>query len=328
MPPLNRLASDEQILCTPSRRDGICTGIEEDVCISVCQQIQTAGVLLRLPQAAMATAQVLFRRFWYVSSMRDFDAHDTGMGALFLAAKLVEVPLRMHDLLLVYDYLDQRAHYYAQHSNNTQIPPFTYKPADYYSPRFYDARDASILAEMQILKRLGFYVQVELPYAYMINYMQAMGVLDTKLTPTHTKARVSAVQIAWNYLTDALQTPVYCLFPAHTIACAAIYLLTLKNVMHEPLALPLEPQPWWMLFDVTRAELRAISAHIMRLYDARGPSARVRDERGGCVEIATRAGIYKWLNMPATTQPSAAAAQSDDLRANDAALSEGTKHGR
>lgn len=37
-----------------------------------CQLIQSAGVLLRLPQVAMATAQVLFQRFWYVTSMKHF----------------------------------------------------------------------------------------------------------------------------------------------------------------------------------------------------------------------------------------------------------------
>lgn len=237
---LNRLASDEQVQSTPSRRDGVSAETEDATCMTTCQHIQQAGVILQLPQSAMATAQVLFRRFWFVASMKRFDARTVGVSALLLATKLVEVPLHFRELLLVFGHLVGR-------------------PAE-------DIRDAVLTAEMQVLKRLGFHVHVELPYALMINYLQTMGMLHATIASKQAPTRVKCVQVAWNYLSDALQTPVYCLFPVHTIACASIYLLTLENAWYQALALPLEPRPWWELFDTTRPELRAVGSHIMRLY--------------------------------------------------------------
>ena len=195
---LNPLASDELVQCTPSRLDGVPVETEDAICVLACRRIQQAGAILGLPQAAMATAQVLFRRFWFVASIKRFDVRTVSEGTLLLACKLVEVALSFREMLLVFDYL--------------------------YGRRADDARDAVLTAEMQVLKRLGFHVHVELPYALMINYLQTMGILHATIASKHAPIRVKCVQVAWNYLSDALQTPVYCLFPVHTIACSSIYL--------------------------------------------------------------------------------------------------------
>lgn len=69
---LNPLASAAQASHSPSRADGIPRALEDELRVWGCRLIQDAGTLLRLPQAAMASAQLLFQRFWYVSSFRDF----------------------------------------------------------------------------------------------------------------------------------------------------------------------------------------------------------------------------------------------------------------
>jgi hypothetical protein len=63
--------------------------------------------------------------------------------------------------------------------------------------------------------------------------------------------------------------------------------------------LPLEPEPWWTLFDVTREELRVICSHIMRLYDTDhgGLAARVRDEWGGMSEFCEKSAVRDWLSL-------------------------------
>jgi hypothetical protein len=187
----------------------------------------------------MATAQVLFQRFWLVTSMKQFGikvSHnledelkqsssskykDVGMGALFLASKLEESPVRLRDLINVYDYLIQRALHCsrhnpgprsqqlekAKHSNHhfsptkrpkleqqQDIPPFDYIPQAYFSQTFYDTKDSLVISEMQILKRLGFQVQVNLPYATMVNYLQLLGL---------TKSNLGIAQRAWSILNDA-----------------------------------------------------------------------------------------------------------------------------
>ncbi|GAW06269.1 cyclin-like protein [Lentinula edodes] len=66
------LASLSQIEKTPSRADGIPEDLEEDLRAYGCKLIHEAGILLKQKQVAVATAQILFQRFWYVSSMKTF----------------------------------------------------------------------------------------------------------------------------------------------------------------------------------------------------------------------------------------------------------------
>jgi hypothetical protein len=74
------------------------------------------------------------------------------------------------------------------------VPPFVYTPQAYFSQTFYDTKDALVISEMQILKRLGFQVQVNLPYATMVNYLQLLGL---------TKSGLGVAQRAWSILNDA-----------------------------------------------------------------------------------------------------------------------------
>jgi hypothetical protein len=109
------------------------------------------------------------------------------MGALYLASKLEECPLRMRDVINVYDVLIQRS----QHSSSPH--DFKHEPMSYFSQSYYDMKDILIIAEMQLLKRLGFDVHVTLPYGTLVNYMRVLNLLeDTK-----------ACQMAWGYLNDA-----------------------------------------------------------------------------------------------------------------------------
>ncbi|KAI9258491.1 Fanconi anemia protein FancD2 nuclease-domain-containing protein [Sporodiniella umbellata] len=68
----NPLASLEQLETTISRKSGISEDLEEDLRNFGAELIQSAGILLKLPQVAMATAQVLFQRFFYMASLKDY----------------------------------------------------------------------------------------------------------------------------------------------------------------------------------------------------------------------------------------------------------------
>jgi len=111
------------------------------------------------------------------------------MGALYLASKLEECPLRMRDLINVYDLLLQQA----THSLTKSGQDFHYHPMSYFGSTFYDLKDALVVAEMQILKRLGFNVHVVLPYGTLINYLRVLGLTS----------REDACSRAWGYLNDA-----------------------------------------------------------------------------------------------------------------------------
>ena len=68
----NCIVPKDRLLNTPSRKLGMSHELEVDLRITGCEYIQTAGLLLQLPQVAMATAQVLFQRFYYAKSFTEF----------------------------------------------------------------------------------------------------------------------------------------------------------------------------------------------------------------------------------------------------------------
>ncbi|KAF8321101.1 cyclin-like protein [Clavulina sp. PMI_390] len=274
------LASLDQIKETPSGADGIPWALEEDLRAYGCKLIQQAGILLKQKQVAMATAQVLFQRFWYVTSMKQFGIGDMGMGALYLASKLEECPIRIRDLINVYDLLLGRARHSIAHgtyspSKADDGPSYHYSPMQYYSQEFYDAKDAMVVAEMQILKRLGFNVHVQLPYGTMVNYLQVLGLANDEKVP----------QTCWDYLNDALQTPVYALYPFPTLACASILLSTRDNDISLP-------DDWEELFDANMDDMLSVCGYIMRLYRERSDDDIARWIR---LSVGGKKAVRKWL---------------------------------
>jgi hypothetical protein len=116
------------------------------------------------------------------------------MGALYLASKLEECPIRMRDLINVYDLLSQRASHAATSLRPDSEPDtaFDYTPMSYFGNTFYDLKDTLVVAEMQLLKRLGFHVDVVLPYGALVNYMQLLNLANSDDT----------CACAWGYLND------------------------------------------------------------------------------------------------------------------------------
>lgn len=199
------------------------------------------------------------------------------MGALYLASKLEECPLRMRDLINVYDLLLQRAAYTATSESRTTEKEFKYSPMSYFGTTFYDLKDALVVVEMQILKRLGFQVSVVLPYGTLVNYLRVLGL----------SSREDACSRSWGYLNDALQTPVYALYPVSTIVSAAILLTT----RHLGIALPSKPpNVWWELFDAEWEDVWSVCGYIMRLY-----RQRPQEHQTLLCGMVSKKGVRQWL---------------------------------
>jgi transcription initiation factor TFIIIB Brf1 subunit/transcription initiation factor TFIIB len=225
----NPLASLDQLqTATPSQQHGFTRDLEYDYLHCGCRLIQSAGVLLHLPQITLATAQILLHRTYRMTSLIDTGILETALGSLLLSCKLAETPRTLTDIINVFDYV---VNAYRQRDTS---------PLEEYGTLYYDLKNAMLDTEMTILVKLNFLVHVELPYVYLVNYMQMFG-LEQKV-----------IQRAWNYLNDALCTPVYVLFEIHTIACGAIYLVTSEQ------DIPL-PQDWWSVFDTDKESVECVA---------------------------------------------------------------------
>lgn len=103
----NSLVPEDKLISTPSSQDGLDSETETDLRILGCELIQTAGILLRMPQVAMATGQVLFQRFYYAKSFVKHSMEHYAMGCLNLASKIEESPRRVRDVINVFHHIKQ-----------------------------------------------------------------------------------------------------------------------------------------------------------------------------------------------------------------------------
>uniref|UniRef100_A0A8C1CYD7 Cyclin L1a n=2 Tax=Cyprinus carpio TaxID=7962 RepID=A0A8C1CYD7_CYPCA len=225
-------------------QDGLDLYTETDLRILGCELIQSAGILLRLPQVAMATGQVLFHRFFYSKSFVKHSFEIVSMACMNLASKIEEAPRRIRDVINVFHHLRQLR---GKRSPSPLI----------LDQNYINTKNQVIKAERRVLKELGFCVHVKHPHKIIVMYLQ---VLECEKNQT-------LVQTAWNYMNDSLRTNVFVRFQAETVACACIYLAA--RVLQ--ITLPSRPN-WYLLFGATEEEIKDICITTLKLYTRKKPN--------------------------------------------------------
>ncbi|XP_053546503.1 cyclin-L2 isoform X2 [Bombina bombina] len=234
----NCLMPEEKCAITPSVIDGLDLETETDLRFVGCELIQSAGILLRLPQVAMATGQVLFQRFFYAKSFVKHSMEHVSMACVHLASKIEEAPRRIRDVINVFHHLRQLRE--------------KRKPAPLILDHDYvNLKNQVIKAERRVLKELGFCVHVKHPHKIIVMYLQVLECERNK----------HLVQTSWNYMNDSLRTDVFVRFNPETIACACIYLAA--RILE--ISLPNRPH-WFLLFGASEEDIKEICYQILRLY--------------------------------------------------------------
>ncbi|XP_032360505.1 cyclin-L1a isoform X1 [Etheostoma spectabile] len=240
----NSLIPEERFSPTPSMLDGLDLDTETDLRILGCEVIQSAGILLRLPQVAMATGQVLFHRFFYSKSFVKHSFEIVAMACINLASKIEEAPRRVRDVINVFHHLRQ--------IRGKKTPSSLILDQNYIN-----TKNQVIKAERRVLKELGFCVHVKHPHKIIVMYLQ---VLECEKNQT-------LVQTAWNYMNDTLRTNVFVRFQAETIACACIFLAA------RALQIPLPSKPnWYLLFGASDDDVKEVCITTLRLYTRKKPN--------------------------------------------------------
>ncbi|XP_020729429.1 cyclin-L2 isoform X3 [Odocoileus virginianus] len=157
----NCLLPDDKLRFTPSMSSGLDTDTETDLRVVGCELIQAAGILLRLPQVAMATGQVLFQRFFYTKSFVKHSMEHVSMACVHLASKIEEAPRRIRDVINVFHRL--------RHLREKKKPVPLLLDQDYVN-----LKNQIIKAERRVLKELGFCVHVKHPHKIIVMYLQVL----------------------------------------------------------------------------------------------------------------------------------------------------------
>ncbi|CAF3693687.1 unnamed protein product [Rotaria socialis] len=229
---------------TPSTSEGLPWDIEYDLRLIGCELIQTAGLLLKLPQTAVATGQVLFHRYFYSSSFIRRRMEVVAMACTILAAKIEENARRVRDVVNVF-------HHIKQVRSGSIIQPLLIDQA------YVDKKKEVINAEQRLLRELGFCVYVKHPHKMITMYLKVL----------EKEREKDLVQTSWNYMNDSLRTDIFLRFTPETIACACIDLAA--RTLQIPL--PKNP-PWYLIFGAKPEEVHYIMISIIRLYQHRPKS--------------------------------------------------------
>ncbi|XP_050382288.1 cyclin-L1-1 [Argentina anserina] len=228
--------SDEDLENSPSRRDGIDEATETTLRIYGCDLIQESGILLRMPQAVMATGQVLFHRFYCKKSFTRFHVKKVAASCLWLASKLEECPKKARQVIIVFHRMECRR-------ENLPI-----EHLDPQSKEYSDLKVELSKTERHILKEMGFICHVEHPHKFISNY------LATFQSPELT-------QEAWNLANDSLRTTLCVRFKSEVVACGVVYAAARR--FHVPLP---ENPPWWKAFDAEKSGIVEVCRVLAHLY--------------------------------------------------------------
>ncbi|KAM7347066.1 cyclin-L1 [Cochliomyia hominivorax] len=247
----NSLIPEAKLEQTPSHLDGLDAETEKDLRILGCELIQTAGILLKLPQVAMATGQVIFQRFFYSKSFVRHNMETVAMSCVCLASKIEEAPRRIRDVINVF-------HHIKQVRAQKDITPMILDT--YYT----NLKTQVIKAERRVLKELGFCVHVKHPHKLIVMYLQVLKY----------EKHEQLMQMSWNFMNDSLRTDVFMRYNPETIACACIYLSARKL----SIPLPSHPHPWYGIFQVPEDDIIDICYRVMELYTRGKPNVEKLEE--------------------------------------------------
>ncbi|KAK4493032.1 hypothetical protein RD792_018152, partial [Penstemon davidsonii] len=229
--------TEEKLKNSPSRKDDIDEATETTLRIYGCDLIQESGILLRLPQAVMATGQVLFHRFYCKKSFARFNVKRVAASCVWLASKLEESPRKTRQVLIVFHRMECRR-------ENLPIEQW-----DTFSKKYKDLKEDLIRTERHLLKEMGFICHVEHPHKFISSY------LVTLETPTELR------QEAWNLANDSLRTTLCVRFKSAVVACGVVYAAARRLQVPLP-----ENPPWWKPFDADKYGIDEVCRVLAHLY--------------------------------------------------------------
>ncbi|KAK2744951.1 hypothetical protein FQN57_004081 [Myotisia sp. PD_48] len=240
----NCLATPAQLEQSSSSVDDVPRDLEASIQYAGARLIQAAGVLLKLPQDIIATAIVVFTRFWIGpegGSLVVYSAKDVSAAALYTAAKISFVPVSPRSVLTVFNFLLSPTASPLTFVNPSGTPGHPDPETYYISEGTYQiARQTLMTVESALLRTISFQTRVLLPHTIALTYLQTL-----KISSPAVAKRVFA------HLNAALFSPqlLYLTHQPNALSVSAIYLAA------REVEVKLVDNEWWEVFDVDREEL-------------------------------------------------------------------------
>nr|XP_033776956.1 cyclin-Q isoform X1 [Geotrypetes seraphini] len=208
--------------------------------------IMEAGVKLGMQSVPIATACMVYHRFFRETSLEAYDPYLVAMSAIYLAGKVEEQHLRTRDIINV-------SHRYLHPGSETLE----------LDSHFWELRDSIVQCELLMLRLLNFQVSFQHPHKYLLHYLLSMKHWMNR----HSWERTPVAAAAWALLRDSYHGTLCLQHKVQHVAIAVLY-LALQCYGVEVPAQAAGERPWWQVFseDLTEQIILDIVSELIQLY--------------------------------------------------------------
>lgn len=213
----------------------------------VVRFIYEAGLKLRMKSIPLASAAVLYHRFFRENKLDDYDPYLLATTALYLASKTEDAHVSVRDIINV--------SYRTLHRD---------KPPLEMGDTYWSFRDTVVNCELFLLRSLQFKAVVYHPHKFILHYLKF---LKDWFDP-YTWETVPVLRTCWSLLRDSYHCPLALRFRPQHIAIAIIYMSLLTLGVEVPYNRQADV-PWWKVFseDISLNEIKDIINMIIATYD-------------------------------------------------------------
>jgi len=207
---------------SPSRKDGVSFEDEMDQRELGILLIRESGISLQLDIEVIATAMIIFQRFYCSESLISHpNVLQVAAGCIFISSKCKgDAPRKLGDIVTVFHYI------------KTQPKPEILPISDLY----WKEKDTLLEMEKKILCAILFDLDIDLPYRWIISFSTAL------------QCSPKIIQFAWNLCSESFCSLIFLKYSSRDIAisCIDIAATTFKIILPNRF-----DKPWYEIFGIT-----------------------------------------------------------------------------
>lgn len=256
------------------QEDGIPAKKEMEIRNEIFDFMREYGLSLMLFHESVGKAVFLFHKFSTHLSFKKFDRFLYAASATFLAAKLEDMPRSLETAVKYYIFLTEHKKKlgglsnektnllksdgdktsFQQQQTQEMFEEFS-KSVD--PKKIIDKKEKFCDAELQILKMIGYDLDIDLPYRYLEEFIKKYEQIPSPNI---------FMKIANNFLNDTFRTTLCLFYPPHIIALAALHLTQVYLGDFLP---DFNGKKWFKFFsdETSEEEIKQAAGHLKEFYN-------------------------------------------------------------
>lgn len=232
-------------MSTPSRLEGISMAEETALRSKTVLFIEDLGIELKCNRIVVATACVLFHRFFALQSMKSHNRFMVGASCLFLSTKVEEEKRDVKSVIHAWNHIRIRRREVVNENEAQEM------------------QSKILLVERLLLQTVAFDLVILHPYSPLIQKLKSIK------NNIEQQYRQEFRSIAISFVNDSLRSPTCLFYEPKAIAMAALYLTSIQlkiDIVNDRFS---DTQSWYELLeeDIDEELFKCICYDLIKVYD-------------------------------------------------------------